>query len=82
MKDAEIREMLKDNTNMSSHDIEEHIKDGVIVYSSFEEFKSECIAIGYDEDSELDLMVIQWTFDNKLDKMTYKGNTYYVDFIL
>ena len=41
MKNFEIKEMLKNNTNMTDHDINRHTKDGVIVYDDYEEFKEE-----------------------------------------
>lgn len=70
-----IKEMLKANTNMSEHDIEKHINDGIMVYESFEEFKNEWIA-GMNDEEEA-----QSAYD-KLDTMAYDGKEYKVDFVL
>lgn len=48
MNESEIREIIKNGTNMTEHDIERHIKDGVSVYNNteagYKEYERECIA--------------------------------------
>ena len=70
-----IKKLLKANTNLTDKEIEKHIEDGVIVYSSFEEFESNWIAGLNDKEDALD----GW---NKLDKMELDGKEYRVDFAL
>lgn len=43
MTEQEIRKILQDGTNMAAHDIEKHIREGLVVYEDnkegFEDFK-------------------------------------------
>lgn len=71
MTDSEIRLLLKEYTNMTNHDIDKHIKDGVLVYENFEEYRAEC------EEALMDDEMIEKCW-NELDIM---GN-YRVDFVL
>lgn len=75
MDNKQVKEMLRQNTNMTEHDIDKHIRDGVIVYESYEEFKSEWNA-GLNPEDEAGN---EW---ERLDKMEYNGKEYRIDFIL
>ena len=75
MTNSEIREMLKSNTNMSDFDIARHIEDGVMVYSSYDEYRDECIASLCDEDEIAEM----W---ESLEEMEFNGETVKVDFVL
>lgn len=74
-KVIDVRAMLKCNTNMSKYDIERHVKDGVLIYENFDEFREECLAGLMDEED------IQRAWDT-LDTMMYQGKSYKVDFVL
>lgn len=37
MVEQEIRKILEDGTNMTAHDIEKHIRDGLAIYEDIEE---------------------------------------------
>ena len=54
MNNEEIRAFLKRNTNMSDHDINKHLADGVSAYQNstagYEEYKQACLGGLYDED--------------------------------
>lgn len=75
MTNDEIREMLRQNTNMTESDIKKHIRDGVLVYASREEAIDDCIAalMGREEAEEC---------VDDMEEMTYDGRTYLVDFVL
>lgn len=59
MTNNEMKGYLKEFTNMTDHDIERHINDGIISYSNdevgFEEFKENCLAGMMDEDDINDM---------------------------
>lgn len=54
MSEREIRELLKNNTNMTDYDICRHIKDGVFCYKNSgdgkKEFINECLSALMDEE--------------------------------
>lgn len=59
MTNTEMMNYLKEFTNMTEHDIERHVNDGIISYSNseagFEEFKENCLAGMMDEDDINDM---------------------------
>ncbi len=56
MSNEEIRTFLKENTNMSDHDIDKHLADGVFAYQNntagYEEYKRECLG-GFCNEEEI-----------------------------
>lgn len=76
MTNEEIKTMLKENTNMTDYDINRHIKDGVMVYDDFDEFRQEMIGCFIDDEDEIKSA---W---ERMDEMNFCGKTYRVDFVL
>ena len=76
MTDEFIKELLKENTKMSEHDINKHLKDGTFIYESYEHFESNCVAGGFD----LDEIPEMW--DKLLPVTDAAGKEYKIDFCL
>lgn len=79
MNESEIREIIKNGTNMTERDIERHIKDGVSVYDNteagYKEYERECIA-GLSDPEEIPEM---W---KKLETVENGTKSYKIDFVL
>ena len=79
MNESEIREIIKNGTNMTERDIERHIKDGVSVYDNteagYKEYERECIA-GLNDPEEIPEM---W---KKLETVENGTKSYKIDFVL
>lgn len=59
MTNEKLFELLKKETNMTDHDIQNHIEDGILVYenteSGFENFKNDALAGMNDEEDIPDM---------------------------
>lgn len=77
MVEQEIRKILEDGTNMTAHDIEKHIREGLAIYEDtkegFEDFKDDFIG-GLNDPKEARE---EW---EKMDLIESNGKRYKVDF--
>lgn len=75
LTDREIRDILS-TTKISKSDIEKHIKQGVLIYSSYNDYK-------HDMNNALieDIELIQHGF-NMLDRAYYNNTLFYIDYVL
>lgn len=76
MTEQEIRKILENGTNMTAHDIEKHIREGLIIYEDtkegFEDFKDAFIG-GLNDPEEAPE---EW---EKLELIESNGKKYRVD---
>lgn len=79
MNESNIKEILKNGTNMTDHDIEKHIKDGISVYENTEkgynDFKIESINCLCDPEDIPEM----W---QKLNTIESNEKSYKINFIL
>ena len=79
MTEQEIRKTLADGTNMTTHDIEKHIREGLAIYEDtaeeFQDFKGNWVGGLNDPEEARE----EW---EKLDLIESNGKKYRVDFLV